>query len=250
MKQNKTVLLVRISIIAVFVLSACTNTSATENVPLDYTIQSSEESINLTKEQNDIAHLTDGKVTLLDDTEKEDNFAEEPSENLLEDTEQSPYVIATTIEEIENILTLQDGGIPVTNIEVTASSLGFPNGVIITITEQDLQDALDVLNEAYKLGSFLVPTYDFITPFIEFTPSIVEMSEGELLLHFRMFVMDIADKTSNFERFNDQFTDEERDLVNAEGERLLAEYGRNAMFEEETLYNTALLVFGERFDFE
>ncbi|MCL2015092.1 MAG: hypothetical protein FWG68_02465, partial [Defluviitaleaceae bacterium] len=151
---------------------------------------------------------------------------------------------------ITDLHDLQEGIIPVTNIEVSASSLGFPNGIIITITEQDLQDALDVLNEALKQGSLLAPTFDFVTPFIKLSPTIDEIDEGGLFALFRMFVRGIADETSNFDRLNDQFTDEERALVNAEGERLLAEYGRNAMFEEETLYSTARLVFGERFDFD
>ncbi|MCL2014854.1 MAG: hypothetical protein FWG68_01240, partial [Defluviitaleaceae bacterium] len=151
---------------------------------------------------------------------------------------------------ITDLHDLQEGIIPVTNIEVSASSLGFPNGIIITITEQDLQDALDVLSEALKQGSLLAPTFDFVTPFIELSPTIDEMNEGQLFAHFRMFVNYAAHEHSDFDMFNDQFTDEERELVNAEGERLLAEYGRNAMFEEETLYNTARLVFGGRFDFE
>ena len=231
MKKSKIGLLISLSIVAVFALSACANASATEAAPLEYNTQVAEEQTA----QNDV-------LTLLNDAE----IAEEPietDETTVDDTPQITYVIATTIEEIENILALQDGSIPLTNIEVTADSLGFSDGVIITVTEQDLQEALDVLNQTSI-------NHNLVTPFIEFSPTIDEIDEGRLFALFRMFVNEVAHEHSDFDMFNDQFTDEERELVNAEGERLLAEYGRNAMFEEETLYNTARLVFGERFDFE
>ncbi|MCL1988755.1 MAG: hypothetical protein FWG64_12430 [Firmicutes bacterium] len=254
MKQNKKDFLIIIFII--IVLSACANANATETATLEYAPQKISEQTPETIQQNDVALPSPAseQLTLLNDTEMADNFTETPSETLIEtlvdDTEQSPYIIATTIEEIENILALQDGSIPLTNIEVTASSLGFPDGAIITITEQSLQETLEILNEAHKRSLFLPPKSDLVTPFIKFSPTIDEMTEGVLFAHFRMFVMDSAAENSNFDRFNDQFTDEERAIFNAEGERLLAEYGRNSMFDEEILYNTAKLVFGERFDFE
>jgi hypothetical protein len=62
---------------------------------------------------------------------------------------QSPYKPALSIEEVRDILAMEDGSIPVTNVKVPEIISGQTSGIIIT--DQDLYEALAVLNEAYML---------------------------------------------------------------------------------------------------
>jgi len=62
----------------------------------------------------------------------------------------SPYRIATTLEEVRAIIALNNGTIPVTNVEVPEIINRQAKGVIIT--EQCLYEALAILNEIYFIN--------------------------------------------------------------------------------------------------
>jgi len=67
---------------------------------------------------------------------------------------QSPYRIAASLEDVKAIWALQDGTIPVTNVEV--HEIINRQAVGIVITEQDINEALYLLNEVYISGSGVV----------------------------------------------------------------------------------------------
>jgi beta-lactamase regulating signal transducer with metallopeptidase domain len=92
---------------------------------------------------------------------------------------QSPYVIATSLEEVRDIISMQNGSIPVTNVLVPEIMNRQASGIIIT--EQDLHEALTVLNEAYRLdmeqgvGGAIT---NLITSSISFAPPMEEIESA------------------------------------------------------------------------
>ena len=100
-------------------------------------------------------------------------------------TVQSPYRIATTIEEVRDIIALQDGtfptgSIPVTNLEVPEIINHQAYGIIVT--EQCLYEALDMLNEAYSIGMSV--WIHKVTPYLSFIMPTNEQRERSIVLDF------------------------------------------------------------------
>ena len=61
---------------------------------------------------------------------------------------QSPYRLATSLAEVRAIL--HEGNIPVTDVDVPEIRSGQARGIIIT--QQDIHEALSMLNEAYRMN--------------------------------------------------------------------------------------------------
>ena len=78
---------------------------------------------------------------------------------------QSPFIIATTQDDVRAIIAMQDGSIPVTSIDVPEIMNGQANGVIIT--EQCLYEALVILNEAYSQSHAIE---NLVTSSVQFSP--------------------------------------------------------------------------------
>ena len=76
---------------------------------------------------------------------------------------QSPYRIATTLEEVWAIL--DEGFIPVTNVDVPEIRSGQVNGILVT--DQCLHEALEVMTAAY--AQFGYATANLVTPHILFS---------------------------------------------------------------------------------
>lgn len=74
----------------------------------------------------------------------------------------SPYVVATTLEEVRAIIALGDGRIPVTDVDVPEIRNRQANGIIVT--EQCPYEALNELNKAYVQNGH--PYYNLTTPWI------------------------------------------------------------------------------------
>ena len=77
---------------------------------------------------------------------------------------QSPYRIARTLEEVRAIIALQDGTIPITNIDVPEIINRQANGIIVT--EQCLYEALEILVDVYLHNSYYGqsnPVTNFVT---------------------------------------------------------------------------------------
>ena len=107
-------------------------------------------------------------------------------QTLYNHTEQhTPYVIATTLEDVRAIIEMQDGTIPVTNIYVPEIRSGQANGIIIT--EQCLYEALAVLNEKYNRFSYAIP--NMVTPSVRFSPE--PTSEQLVDMIIRRLVYDV-----------------------------------------------------------
>ena len=91
----------------------------------------------------------------------------------------TPYVLASTMEQIESVLARRNDEVIVTNIEVADILNGSAKGIIIT--EQDLEEAVAVLNEAYLNSDRVIP--NLVTMSIRFSentePIVMESSEVE-----------------------------------------------------------------------
>ncbi|MCL1989105.1 MAG: hypothetical protein FWG64_14200 [Firmicutes bacterium] len=171
------------------------------------------------------------------------------------ETVQMPYIIATTLEEVEQIWALQDGSIPVTNIEVPAILSGESNGIIIT--EQDLQEAADILNEAVVRNGYPDATDSVITNLVTTRmlrqPSWEEFEPFEVVMYYRTLITNIL----TFELGSElglsspgqtiYFSDEEVDFMRAEAQRLYDEYGRDLDLVEEQARESAQRLFELRF---
>ncbi|MCL2015220.1 MAG: hypothetical protein FWG68_03120 [Defluviitaleaceae bacterium] len=78
---------------------------------------------------------------------------------------QSPYRITSTAEETRAVVRMRNGSIPVTNVKVPEIMNGEVNGIIIT--DQDLSEAIAVLNEAYVRYNYVIS--NLVTPYIKFS---------------------------------------------------------------------------------
>jgi len=92
----------------------------------------------------------------------------------------SPYMIATTLEEVRAIIALQDGTIPITNVDVPEIRNGQANGIIIT--QQCLYEALAVLNEVYRrnrihYGDDGGPVENMVTSHVQFSERLPDRAD-------------------------------------------------------------------------
>ena len=140
---------------------------------------------------------------------------------------QSPYRLAKTLEEVRYILSLQDGSIPVTNIEIPEIMNRQANGIIIT--EQELSEALALLNEAYILGSGVVT--NLVTTNILPQPTADIIERGILVDSINKIVKAAIDTGLNPEGIEiyDSLSfgivsDETYELVLEEAQRIIALY--------------------------
>jgi len=104
----------------------------------------------------------------------EANLADD-EDYLVEDEWQSPYRIARTLEEVRAIIALQDGTIPLTNIDVPEIRNRQVDGIIIL--EQCLYEALDVLHQAYFQSYPHYPIRNLTTTWVEMSPTFEEMPD-------------------------------------------------------------------------
>ncbi|MCL2015602.1 MAG: hypothetical protein FWG68_05075 [Defluviitaleaceae bacterium] len=77
----------------------------------------------------------------------------------------SPYRITSTAEEARAVIRMRNGSIPVTNVKIPEIMNGEVNGIIIT--DQDLNEAIAVLNEAYVRYNYVIS--NTVTPYIKFS---------------------------------------------------------------------------------
>jgi len=154
----------------------------------------------------------------------------------------SPYRIATTLEEVRAIIALQDGTIPLTNVDVPEIRNRQADGVIIL--EQCLYEALDVLHQAYAQDGY--PIRNLATTRIDMSPTFEEMPDYMRLPMIRHEIFRAAvdiglvyvpPGTSWYS------TDEESDRLRYEAGRLFALY--NGEFpSHESLREAVRHVFG------
>ena len=138
---------------------------------------------------------------------------------------QSPYRIAASLEDVKVIWALQDGTIPVTNVEVPEIINHQADGIVIT--EQDVDEALYLLNEVYTLGGSLVT--NLATTRILPQPTADEM-EHIMLRNFTAWIVEAAiDEGLNPEgveiydsRSFGIVSDETYELVRGEARRVIA----------------------------
>ena len=88
---------------------------------------------------------------------------------------QNPYRIATSIEEVWAIIALQDGTIPITNIDMPEIRNRQVDGIIIL--EQCLYEAMDVLLRAYAQSGFTYATRNMATTRVDMSPAFEEMPD-------------------------------------------------------------------------
>ncbi|MDR0999454.1 MAG: M56 family metallopeptidase [Clostridiales bacterium] len=125
---------------------------------------------------------------------------------------ESPYEIATTLEEVRAILARQDGTIPVTNIEEVPEIMsGEANGIIVR--EQDLDEALETLNYVhftrggYVLENWSTPSVETLLPVLTYVKT---ESETESKIEFDTCLNKYADFGVSFDEttktwmFNDK----------------------------------------------
>jgi len=86
---------------------------------------------------------------------------------------QNPYRIAATLEEVWAIIALQDGTIPLTNIDVPEIRNRQVDGIIIL--EQCLYEAMDVLLRAYAQSGYTYASRNLTTTRVEISPAFEEM---------------------------------------------------------------------------
>ncbi|MCL2404826.1 MAG: M56 family metallopeptidase [Defluviitaleaceae bacterium] len=87
----------------------------------------------------------------------------------------NPYRIATSIEEVWAIIALQDGTIPITNVDVAEIRNRQVDGIIIL--EQCLYEAMDVLLRAYAQSGFTYATRNMATTRVDMSPAFEEMPD-------------------------------------------------------------------------
>jgi len=92
---------------------------------------------------------------------QEAGYAQAPYTQEAERT-QSPFVIVTSAEEVFAVAAMSDGSIPVTNIMIPEIVNRSIRGIIIT--EQDLEEALAILNEAYLVHGHTIQ--HLVTPWV------------------------------------------------------------------------------------
>jgi len=133
-------------------------------------------------------------------------------------TPQSPFIIARTLEEVRAIIALEDGSIPITDVDVPEIRSRQADGIIIT--EQCLYEALDVLNYAYAQDGH--PIRNLTTPWVEMSPTFDEMDDFMRILIYRSHLLSIASRYLEIDV--NGFSQEEHDRVREKAEQLLDLY--------------------------
>jgi len=133
-------------------------------------------------------------------------------------TPQSPFIIARTLEEVRAIIALQDGSIPITDVDVPEIRNRQADGIIIT--EQCLYEAFDVLNYAYAQDGY--PIRNLATPWVRMSPTFDEMDYFMRVAVYRGHLLGVA--LRDLEIDVNELSEEEHDRVRAEARRLIDLY--------------------------
>jgi hypothetical protein len=91
-----------------------------------------------------------GEAVSLEGQSSDASFAPQAASDTNSTVLSNPYKIAGTLEDVRAIMAKNDGSIPVTNVQVPEILDGDADGIIIT--EQDLNEAANVLNYVYTMN--------------------------------------------------------------------------------------------------
>jgi hypothetical protein len=191
------------------------------------------------------AEITNCYATTLQCYSESSECATYESALILETEHQSPYRLATTLDEVERILALQDGSIPVTNLEIPAILNGEVFGIIIT--EQNLNDAFEVLLEAYILYDYVI--HNLVTTSVRFSEWDYEQhmylmaNRTRGISDFLFEIVDAAAKDGLLEVSGGIYP-EVFERIREEARRVLALYEDSEWPSSERAHESAWLLFG------